>query len=181
MCEGFLYRPSFIKPLIDSVAVYTKCLGPLSYTHGFPVMRDKPIQRIISILFASCGPSTIRWGVAFRVFNPFDCVFWCRFLTHVSQKVFKTIHPARTYFNVLICLVRFIWPCASRFHRHPTPVLRGKRHPVSLLKFTSDFIFLHRGNLQKINDKYNGLKDRAEHWYRCQKALGIQQINFIQV
>lgn len=32
-----------------------------------------------------------------------------------------------------------------------------------------------------INGGYNGLKDRAEHWYRCQKALGIQQINFIQI
>lgn len=34
---------------------------------------------------------------------------------------------------------------------------------------------------KKINGGYNGLKDRAEHWYRCQKALGIQQINYIEV
>jgi putative chitinase len=34
---------------------------------------------------------------------------------------------------------------------------------------------------KKINGGYNGLKDRADHWYRCQKALGIQQVNFIQV
>lgn len=34
---------------------------------------------------------------------------------------------------------------------------------------------------KRINGGFNGLKDRAEHWYRCQKALGIQQINFIQI
>lgn len=34
---------------------------------------------------------------------------------------------------------------------------------------------------KKINGGYNGLKDRAEHWYRCQKALGIQNINFIKI
>lgn len=34
---------------------------------------------------------------------------------------------------------------------------------------------------KKINGGYNGLKDRCEHWYRCQKALGIQQINYIQI
>lgn len=34
---------------------------------------------------------------------------------------------------------------------------------------------------KRINGGYNGLKDRADHWYRCQKALGIQQINFIQI
>lgn len=34
---------------------------------------------------------------------------------------------------------------------------------------------------KRINGGYNGLKDRAERWYICQKALGIQQINFIQV
>ncbi len=33
---------------------------------------------------------------------------------------------------------------------------------------------------KKINGGYNGLKDRCEHWYRCQKALGIQQINYIE-
>lgn len=31
-----------------------------------------------------------------------------------------------------------------------------------------------------INGAYNGLKDRLEHWYRCQKALGITNINYIE-
>lgn len=34
---------------------------------------------------------------------------------------------------------------------------------------------------KRINGGYNGLKDRAEHWYRCQKALGITEINYIEI
>lgn len=34
---------------------------------------------------------------------------------------------------------------------------------------------------KKINGGYTHLKDRAERWYTCQRALGIQEINFIQV
>lgn len=34
---------------------------------------------------------------------------------------------------------------------------------------------------KKINGGYNGLKDRVEHYHRCQKALGIKEINFIDL
>jgi putative chitinase len=33
---------------------------------------------------------------------------------------------------------------------------------------------------KKINGGYNGFKDRVEHYHRCQKALGLTEINFIE-
>lgn len=34
---------------------------------------------------------------------------------------------------------------------------------------------------KRINGGYNGMADRVNHWYRCQKALGIKPLNFITV
>lgn len=51
------------------------------------------------------------------------------------------------------------------------------KNKLNIIADSGDFKKLTK----RINGGFNGLKDRAEHWYRCQKALGITQINYIQI
>lgn len=132
----FFYRPSFAKPLAESVMSHIHFSSPLSYCHCFFFICEKMINATIVLLILSTRPNAIFFVIPGIIILAFDSIIYRR-LTHILKKISKIFEPSITYFYaaatiILICPI--IGIVTSLFHAHKNAINSFIAKSVRILK-----------------------------------------------
>ena len=135
--NGFIWRPSAPKSLINSARLESKHFSSFHDAHSSSIKIMNRVSAFVTLLLAPCNPFAVFGAIVAVIINSLKRVSSWAF-SHIFQKVFKAIQPPFTYGNSSAAIVRVFFSMdsiAPSFHFNPRRLSRT----VSIAVFSISF------------------------------------------